>query len=149
MIGLIATASFPLISFGTELSSTTIPTSYSEAQLAYIRGINCDTFTEVAEKTRCIEIKKMTLSQTLSGTSNILPPPVKSEIKDSDRHTLASQSGTTLPKPPKPPMGTGANMGNGSDMEHQIQGIGMAIGKLTPTDRDALIKMIREYLTAK
>ena len=40
-------------------------------------------------------------------------------------------------------------MGTGTDMEHQIKGIGMAIGKLTPTDREALIKMIREYLTAK
>ncbi len=30
-----------------------------------------------------------------------------------------------------------------------MEGIGMAIGKLSPADRDALIKMIREYLTAK
>ena len=75
-------------------------------------------------------------------------PPAKSETND-DHHPLTSESGTTIAKPPKPPMGTGAVMGSGTDTEHQIQGIGMAIGKLTPTDRDALIKMIREYLVSK
>ena len=40
-------------------------------------------------------------------------------------------------------------MGSGTNMEHQIKGLGAAIGKLTPTDREALIQMIREYLTTK
>ena len=150
MIGLIATASFPLISFGTDTTSTTTaPLLYSETEIAYIRGMSCDTFTEVAAKTRCLDIKKSALSQATTATGNTLTQPVKSQTGSEDHHPLVSQSGTVTPKPPKAPMGTGAMMGSGADMEHQIQGLGMAIGKLTPTDRDTLIKMIREYLTTK
>jgi hypothetical protein len=39
--------------------------------------------------------------------------------------------------------------GSGADIEREIKGLMLAIGKLTPTDRDTLIRMIREYLTIK
>ncbi len=181
MIGLIATASFPLISFGTDATNTaSAPRIYSETEIAYIRGINCDTFTSDA-KAQCLDIKKSTLSQSTTAAGNTpsqpvrsqsgsedrhlpvplvksgtgsedrrLPvPPVRSQSGDEDRETLVSQSGTTPTKPAKPPMGTGAMMESGADKEHQIQGLGMAISRLTPTDRDTLVKMIREYLTSK
>lgn len=45
--------------------------------------------------------------------------------------------------------GTGTMMGTGTDMEDPMHNLSMAIGRLTPTDRDTLIKMIREYLTSK
>ncbi len=68
MIGLIAIASFPLISSGTEGTvgappPPPTPHVYTETEIAYIRGLNCDTFTEAAAKTRCLDIKKMALSQ--------------------------------------------------------------------------------------
>lgn len=53
-----------------------------------------------------------------------------------------SQSGTTMPMP-KPPMGSGATG------ENPGQGLMLAIGKLSSTDRETLMKTIREYLTSK
>ncbi len=50
MIGLFAIASFPLISFGTDTTNTaTAPRIYSETEIAYIRNINCDIFTNEAK----------------------------------------------------------------------------------------------------
>ncbi len=137
---------------------TTAPRVYTDTEIAYIRGLNCDTLSSEA-KTRCLDIKKATLSQPPTATGNTLQKPVKSETENDDRHLsvppvkleagsddrhpLGSQSGTTLPKPPKPPIGSGAVA------EHPMEGIGMAIGKLTPADRDTLVKMIREYLVSK
>ena len=162
MIGLIATASFPLISFGMDTTSTTtVPRVYTDTEIAYIRGINCDTFAADA-RARCLDIKKSALSQATTATGNTLPPPIHtksgsdanhpqmpppgSQTGSDDRHTQmspVSNSGTLATKPPKPPMGSGAVA------EHPMEGIGMAIGKLTPADREALIKMIREYLVSK
>ena len=157
IVWLIAIASFPIASSGTEIVGTisSSPRVYTETEIAYIRGLNCDTLTTDA-KARCLDIKKAALSQLNTATGNTLEKPVRSQTDNEDRHLpvppvksetgsddhrpLVSKSGTTLPKP---------QMGTGTDMEHQIKGIGMAIGKLTPTDREALIKMIREYLTAK
>ena len=163
IVGLIAIASFPLISSGTEGTSTSplAPRVYTDTEITYIRGLNCDTLTTDA-KARCLDIKKAALSQVTTITRDTLPPPVRTESGTDDRHPQmpppgsqtgsddrhppmdpVSNSGTLAPKPPKPPMGSG------TEMDHPTEGIGMAIGKLSPTDRDALLKMIREYLTAK
>ena len=68
---------------------------------------------------------------------------------DSDdmHHPSRDGSGSTMPRPPKPPMGSGAMMGSG--MERDGKGLMLAIGALSPTDRQALMKMIRDYLVSK
>jgi hypothetical protein len=129
--------SIPLISSAMEgaTTSTTAPRVYTATEIAYIRGINCDTFTG-ADKTRCLEIKKAALSQSQTGTT--LPPPPREtqsgamDMHRSPEHTQSgsemehprppvSESGTTLPKPPKPPMGTGAITGSGADLEREMK----------------------------
>ena len=50
-------------------------------------------------------------------------------------------------------MGTGSRMGSGSmmgsGMERDGKGLMLAIGALSPTDRQALMKLIRDYLVSK
>ena len=115
LIGVLATLSVPLISSAMEGTSTS-PRVYTATEIAYIRGINCDTFTST-EKTRCLEIKKAALSQSQSGTIALPKPPEKTHSGSEMEHPKppVSNSGTTLPKPPKPPMGSGA------DMEHEMK----------------------------
>lgn len=159
MIGLIALSSFPLISSGADVATTATPRIYNQVEIAYIQGLNCDTFTEAAAKTRCLEIKKQVAMQApVTGTGVSLPPPVKSESGSMDQHPpipprsqtgsddhrpMMNSGSTTLPKPPKPPMGSGAEMNNPG------QGLMFAIGQLSLADREILVKMIREYLTKK
>jgi pyruvate/oxaloacetate carboxyltransferase len=40
-------------------------------------------------------------------------------------------------------------MRSDAEMSHPLEGIAMAIAQLSPTDRETLVKMIREYLTSK
>jgi hypothetical protein len=56
---------------------------------------------------------------------------------------MMNSGSATLPKPPKLPMGSGAEMNNAG------QGLMLAIGHLSLADREILVKMIREYLTTK
>jgi hypothetical protein len=137
LVAIFAMLSVPLISSAmTDTSmSTTALHVYTQTEIAYIRGINCDTFTET-EKTRCLEIKKAALSQSQTGTT--LPPPPRetqsgaTDMHRSPEHTQSgsemehqkppvSNSGTALPKPPKPPMGTGAITGSGADIEREMK----------------------------
>jgi hypothetical protein len=53
------------------------------------------------------------------------------------------------PRPPRPPMGSGAMMGSGGQMERDGKGLMLAIGALSPADREALMKMIKDYLMSK
>ncbi len=159
-LGLIATASFPLISFGAE-STTSAPRVYNQVEIAYIQGLNCDTFTADA-KWRCLEIKKQVAIQSpVTGTGPVLPPPppAKTESGSDDRRPpmtpatsqtgsdnhhpmpMVWQSGTLMPMP-KPPMGSGTT-------ENPGKGLMLAIGQLSTTDREALMKTIREYLASK
>lgn len=162
LAGLLATLSVPLIS---SASDTPAPRQFSATEIAYIKNINCDTFTGTS-KTYCLSIKAQamvqsgntgaTLSGTIVGSGNIggttqtgsasvsitasrktTPPPSWHE-RDGDRGT---QTGTTLPKPPMPPVKSGSG--------DTSRGIFEGIGKLSPADRETLIKMIREYLISK
>jgi hypothetical protein len=63
-------------------------------------------------------------------------------------------SGVVPPRPPKPPMGTGTmmgsgTMGSGGQMDHEMMGLHMAMRQLSPADRIALVKMIKDYLLSK
>lgn len=58
-------------------------------------------------------------------------------------HTGTTWTGMTHTGSVKPPMGTGAMM-NG-----EIQSLHMAMGKLSSTDKETLIKMIKDFLTSK
>jgi hypothetical protein len=155
------------MSFGADVALGTTSTAriYNQVEISYIQGLNCDTFTEAAAKTRCLEIKKQVAIQSpVTGMGPVLPPPpppartesgsddrrppmppMESQTGSDNHHMMpppVSQSGTTMPMP-KPPMGSGAEMNNPG------QGLMLAIGKLSPTDRETLVKMIREYLTSK
>lgn len=107
LIAVFAMLSIPLISSAMEGTSTS-PRVYTATEIAYIRGINCDTFTST-EKTRCLEIKKAALSQSQTGTT--LPPPRRetqsgaTEMHHTPEHT---QSGSEMehPKPPASQTGT-------------------------------------------
>ena len=67
--------------------------------------------------------------------------------RDDMHHPSEDGSGSMMPRPPKPPMGSGAMMGSG--MERDGKGLMLAIGALSPTDRQALMKLIRDYLVSK
>ncbi|MBC7504081.1 hypothetical protein H7169_03845 [Candidatus Gracilibacteria bacterium] len=168
IIGLIATASFPIISFGTDATNIAgTPRIYDDTEIAYIRSINCDILTSDA-KTLCLDIKKSTLIQTTvesdkemnisklpnppmgtGATSNrLLLPAIQKRGGDENSRVAGAGSGGG----PRVRMildGTGTMMGSGKDMADQMHGLNIAIGKLTPADRDTLVKMIREYLTSK
>jgi hypothetical protein len=124
LVAVFAMLSVPLISSAmTDTSmSTTAPRVYTQTEIAYIRGINCDTFTET-EKARCLEIKKAALAQSQTGTTALPKPPEKKHNETEMDHPKppVSESGTTLPKPPKPPMGTGAITGSGADIEREMK----------------------------
>lgn len=158
------------MSFGadTAISTTSTARIYNQVEISYIQGLNCDTFTEAAAKARCLEIKKQVAIQSpVTGTGPVLlppPPPARTESGTETYHPIApandynytrsnkergiidqsgsTHSGTTMPMP-KPPMGSGA-IG-----ENPGQGLMLAIGKLSSTDRETLMKTIREYLTSK
>lgn len=53
------------------------------------------------------------------------------------------------PRPPRPPMGSGTMMGSGAMMERELKGLHMAMAQLSPADREALVKMIKDYLLSK
>lgn len=55
--------------------------------------------------------------------------------------TGTSQTGVVLPPPPP--------TGSGGQAEHEWKGLGLAIGALAPADREALVKIIKDYLTSK
>ncbi len=46
-------------------------------------------------------------------------------------------------------MGTGAMMGSGNHMNHEMKGLHMAMKQLSVADHIALMKMIKEYLISK
>lgn len=120
LIGVLATLSVPLISSAME--SATAPRVYTQTEIAYIRGINCDTVS-ASEQAHCMEIKKAALAQSQSGTTTLPKPPEKTHSGSEMDHPKppVSNSGTTLPKPPKPPMGTGAITGSGADIEREMK----------------------------
>ena len=66
---------------------------------------------------------------------------------DDMHHPSRDGSGSTMPRPPKPPMGSGAMMGSG--MNRDGKGLMLAIGALSPADREALVKIIKDYLLSK
>jgi hypothetical protein len=60
-----------------------------------------------------------------------------------DTTTTVTGTGTTQSGVVRPPMGTGAMM------ERELKGLHLAIGQLSPADREALVKMIKDYLVSK
>lgn len=79
--------------------------------------------------------------------------PKKEERKDDHmmRGTgILSQSGVIQPRPPRPPIGSGAMMGIRNNLsEQEIKWLGLAMGKLKLEERMELMKMIRTYLESK
>lgn len=136
--------SMPFISSATEGQMTR---QFSASELVYIKNINCDTFTGNS-KTYCLSIKAQAAIQ--SGiTGSTLPanpntpvyqtgsgnPPPPWHERD---HEENAQSGTTLPRP---------RTQTGS--EENFRGLSEGIGKLSPADREALAKIIRDFLLSK
>lgn len=108
MIGLIATAIFPIISFAADTATTTNTTRiYSETEIASIHSMNCDSYTSET-KNKCLDLKKSALSQSTTATVDISSPLMKIENESNHEHMLPiSNSGDTTPKPPKLPIGSG------------------------------------------
>lgn len=131
----------------------------SQAQMEYIMKINCDDFTGDA-KNYCLEKKRQAtlmqgmLAGTTSGTGVALPPPPREDRDGRDMSRPPRDgSGTMMPKPPKD--GSGMMMprpprdGSGVNLERDSKGLMLAIGQLSPADRETLVKMIKDYLASK
>lgn len=138
---LLATASCSLISLAS--AADTAPTrQFSQTEISYIQNINCDTF-KGSDKTYCLAIKSQALAQASNTGSTTLPPPQAGSgapLPPPPHHDEHTQSGNTLPKPP---------MSTSSGSVDGMRGVQEAIAQLSPTDREALAKIIRNYLTSK
>ena len=144
LAGCIGIMGMPFISSATEGQ---MPRQFSASELVYIKNINCDTFTGNS-KTYCLSIKAQAAIQS-GNTGSILPtnpntpvyqtgsgnPPPSWHGRDHEKNV---QSGAILPKP---------RTQTGS--EENFRGLSEGIGKLSPTDREALAKIIRDFLLSK
>ncbi|MBP6981921.1 hypothetical protein KBB25_04070 [Candidatus Gracilibacteria bacterium] len=144
LAGFISIMSVPLMSFATESQT---PRQFSASELVYIKNINCDTFTGNS-KTYCLSIKAQAAAQS-GNTGTTLPvnpntptyqtgsenPPPSGYERDHEKYI---QTGAILPKPPTL---TGS--------EENFRRLSEGIGKLSPADREALTKIIRDFLLSK
>lgn len=117
-----------------------------------ILKVNCDTFSGEA-KNSCLEKKKQimmrwTQVRPVFGTGTPNPPPPR---RDGDNGT-----GTLMPRPPKDGSGSGWMMprppkpeGRNDEIKPPQEALTLAIAKLSPADREELMKIIGNYLTAK
>lgn len=143
-LGTLLLLSLPLLSHADEWRGQS---TMSQTQMEYIMKVNCDDYTGDA-KNYCLEKKRQaTLMQSmLAGTSNgtgvALPPPPreKREWRDMSR-SPRDGSGTMIPRPPRD--------ASGANLEKDTKGLMLAIGALSPADRETLIKMIKDYLVSK
>jgi hypothetical protein len=122
------------------------PRTYTPPEVAYIQGLNCDSFADAAAKSRCLDVKNQVATGPQAGSGAPLPPPPPRSgsgiEQDRPPHQDEDQSGSQT-RPPRPPMGSGAQE------KPDGQGLGMAMAQLSPADRATLDQMIRDYLTSK
>lgn len=132
-------------------------------QINYIMKLNCDTFTG-DNKNLCIS-KKMQAHKQLEqngwGTQNpsLNTPPATQETKRDMQPPVGDNSGGIRPprevgEPPRPPRdGTGTHdvrdQNPPSDQNPPHDSIGQAVQKLSPADREELMKLIRSFLESK
>lgn len=80
----------------------------------------------------------------LSGVALLLPVVAFADTTSSGStqatSTTVVSTGAMVQKPP---------MGTGADMEKSMNGLHLAMGQLSQSDGEALMKMIREYLASK
>lgn len=127
---------------------------------------------------RCVayvELKKLEGIDCKMKTETMRPKAEPKMQKNISETNLVVWSGAIQPKPPRPPMGTGAMTGTGMKIEKNreciapgscgqglppvgtgakmiesdIKYLTMVVGKLKPEQRLELMKMIRKYLESK
>lgn len=96
------------------------------------------------------------LVPTLSFADNdSMPrPPVGSGVVMGTGMMHEDRDNNDHPRPPRPPMGSGSMMGSGvvgsgTMIDRDMDGLKMAIGKLTPEQRVELVKVIRAFFESK
>ena len=90
---------------------------------------------------KCLYFYFSPMKKIILGVVCALALPLLSVSADTT--TTVTGTGTTQSGVVRPPMGTGAMM------ERELKGLHLAIGQLSPADREALIKMIKDYLVSK
>ena len=142
-LGALVLMSLPLLSRAEEQRN---PPPMTQAQLEYLAKVNCDDFTGDA-KNYCLEKKRQAavmqtmLSGSGTGSGTMLPPPPREDRDSKDRPRPPRDGSGTMMPPPRD--------GSGASMERDGKGLMLAIGQLSPADREALIKMIKDYLVSK
>jgi hypothetical protein len=142
-LGTLVLMSLPLLSRAEEQRN---PPPMTQAQLEYLAKVNCDDFTGDA-KNYCLEKKRQAavmqtmLSGSGTGSGTMLPPPPREDRDSKDRPRPPRDGSGTMMPPPRD--------GSGASMERDGKGLMLAIGQLSPADREALIKMIKDYLVSK
>ena len=142
-LGALVLMSLPLLSRAEEQRN---PPPMTQAQLEYLAKVNCDDFTGDA-KNYCLEKKRQAavmqtmLSGSGTGSGTMLPPPPREDRDSKDRPRPPRDGSGTMMPPPRD--------GSGASIERDGKGLMLAIGQLSPADREALIKMIKDYLVSK
>ena len=90
---------------------------------------------------KCLYFYFSPMKKIILGVVCALALPLLSVSADTT--TTVTGTGTTQSGVVRPPMGTGAMM------ERELKGLHLAIGQLSPADREALVKMIKDYLVSK
>lgn len=91
---------------------------------------------------KCLYFYFSPMKKIILGVVCALALPLLSVSADTSS-TTTTGTGTTQSGIVRPPMGSGAMM------EREMKGLHMAMGQLSVADREALVKMIKDYLVSK
>lgn len=92
---------------------------------------------------KCLYFYFSPMKKIILGVVCALALPLLSVSADTSSSTTAGTGTTTQTGVVRPPMGSGAMI------ERELKSLHMAMAQLSPADREALVKMIKDYLVSK